>query len=62
MHFGNLFAQRPLTPKCKEHMSIAKLLFARLIEDRDGSTEAIFRRWVIDRPREVSGADQGEGS
>jgi uncharacterized protein len=52
MNFGDLFAQRPLTPKCHEHMTIGKLLFTRLIEDRDGTTEAIFRRWTIQRPRD----------
>jgi uncharacterized protein len=54
MNFGDLFAQRPLTPKCKEHMSIAKLLFTRMMNDPDGSADVIFRRWTIDRPREMS--------
>lgn len=52
MQFGDLFAQRPRTPKCKEHMTIASLLFERLMNDPDGSNEAIFRRWTINRPRE----------
>jgi uncharacterized protein len=56
MHFGDLFAQRPLTPKCKEHMTIARLLFSRLIHDSDGRIEATFRRWTIDRPREDASA------
>jgi hypothetical protein len=56
MHFGDLFAQRPLTPKCKEHMTIAKLLFERLMNDVDGRTEAIFRRWTINRPRDEGGS------
>jgi len=53
MHFGDLFAQRPNTPKCKEHMRIAELLFTKLINDPDGSNGTIFRRWTIDRPRET---------
>ena len=52
MESGDLFAQRPNTPKCKEHMGIARLLFERLASDTDGKVEAIFRRWIIDRPRD----------
>jgi uncharacterized protein len=52
MECGDLFAQRPNTPKCKEHMAIARLLFERLARDEDGKIEAIFRRWIINRPRD----------
>jgi len=51
MNFGDLFAQRPRMPKCKEHVSISRLLLNRLDTDTDGSVESAFRRWVIDRPR-----------
>ncbi|MFT5679164.1 MAG: hypothetical protein ACI8RZ_000068 [Myxococcota bacterium] len=54
MNFGDLFAQRPLTPKCREHMTLSRLLIRRLDEDSDGRIEAMFRRWVIDRPRPPS--------
>lgn len=52
MHFGDLFGQRPNTKKCREHMHMTRQLFERLAYDDDGSLEAIFRRWVIDRPRD----------
>jgi sulfatase maturation enzyme AslB (radical SAM superfamily) len=61
MHFRDLFAQRPLTPKCREHMTIARLLFERLMRDQDGTTEAIFRRWTVDRPREETGGSDVVG-
>lgn len=51
MHTGDLFGQRPNTPKCREHMAISRTLFERLAADTDGTIEAIFRRWVIERPR-----------
>ena len=51
MQFGDLFAQRPLTGKCRQHMGIASLLFKRLANDPDGTVASIFRRWTIDRPR-----------
>ena len=54
MNFGDLFAQRPLTPKCREHMTLSRLLLRRLDNDPDGRIEAMFRRWVIDRPRPPS--------
>ena len=50
MHTGDLFAQRPNTLKCKEHMRIAEILFTRLADDP--RAEAVFRRWTINRPRE----------
>ncbi len=52
METGDLFAQRPNTPKCKEHMAISRLLFERLANDKDGKIETIFRRWTINRPRD----------
>ena len=54
MNFGDLFAQRPRTPKCKEHMTLSRLLLNRLDQDADGQVNAAFRRWVIDRPRPTS--------
>ena len=52
MQYKDLFAQRPLTPKCYEHMSISKLLFSKIKNDKSKNTLNIFRRWIIDRPRE----------
>lgn len=52
MESGDLFAQRPNTPKCKEHMAISRLLFERMADDKDGRIESIFRRWIINRPRD----------
>ncbi|MCB9778821.1 MAG: His-Xaa-Ser system radical SAM maturase HxsB [Alphaproteobacteria bacterium] len=56
---GDLFGQRPNTPKCKQHMTIARLLFERLDADTDGSVERIFRRWTMERPRETPPQDAG---
>ena len=52
MQGGDLFGQRPNTPKCREHMTISKLLLRKLDEDPDGSTRRIFERWTVDRPRQ----------
>jgi sulfatase maturation enzyme AslB (radical SAM superfamily) len=52
MESGDLFGQRPRTPKCKEHMGIARILFERMAADPSGKIEAIFRRWIINRPRD----------
>jgi len=52
MESGDLFAQRPNTPKCKEHMGISTLLLSRLANDEEGRIERIFRRWVINRARD----------
>jgi hypothetical protein len=49
---GDLFVQRARTPKCKEHMGIARYLLSELDLDEDGSVERIFRRWTISRPRD----------
>ena len=48
---GDLFGQRPNTPKCKQHMSIAHILLDKLAQDHDGSIERVFRRWTVSRPR-----------
>ena len=53
MNTKDLFGQRPNTLKCKEHMGIAETLFSYLHNDTDQSIQKIFRRWIIDRPREV---------
>ena len=53
MQSGDLFGQRPTTPKCSQHMGIARMLFDRLSDDTDGSNATIFRRWTVDRPRET---------
>lgn len=51
MQFGDLFGQRPLTPKCQQHMGMVGLLFDRMANDPDGAVSSIFKRWTIDRPR-----------
>jgi len=53
MHTGDLFGQRPNTLKCHEHMGISKILLQRLADDEDGKIEGVFRRWVVDRPRDT---------
>jgi uncharacterized protein len=60
MNTGDLFGQRPNTAKCREHMTIARLLFERLAADEDGTVERIFRRWTVNRPRGTE-ADGDEG-
>lgn len=56
MSSGDIFGQRPRSPKCKEHYTIASLLFERLANDPDGRIEQIFRRWTLARPRETGSA------
>ncbi len=51
---GEIFGQRPNSFKCKEHYTIASLLFERLANDPDGTHEKIFRKWTLTRPRETS--------
>ena len=51
MQGGDIFGQRPRSPKCKEHYTIATLLFEKLARDEDGSLEKMFRRWTLRRPR-----------
>jgi len=55
MHTKDLFGQRPNTLKCKELMGLSRILFEHLRTDSDNSTEKIFRRWIIDRPRLETG-------
>lgn len=55
MQSKDLFGQRPNTPKCTEMMDISRILFEYLKNDTDKSIEKIFRRWIIDRPRQESG-------
>jgi hypothetical protein len=50
---GDLVGQRPRSPKCREHYTIASLLFEHLLKDRE-RVEPIFRRWTLARPREDS--------
>lgn len=52
MSGGDIFGQRPRSPKCKEHYTISSLLLGHLANDSDGSIEKIFRRWTLTRPRE----------
>lgn len=54
MTSGDIFGQRPNSPKCKEHYTIASILFERLADDPDGRIEKMFRRWTLTRPREMS--------
>lgn len=54
MQSGDLFAQRPNTFKCHEHMHISSVLLQKLRDDTDGSVEAVFRRWTLQRPRDPS--------
>lgn len=51
MQSRDLFGQRPLTAKHTQYLAISRMLFERLARDEDGRIEAIFRRWVINRPR-----------
>lgn len=53
---GDLWGQRPRSPKCKEHYTIASLLFDRLLHDPVGANERILRRWTLQRPREQGGS------
>jgi len=52
MSSGDLF-KRPDSPKCREHYTIASLLFEKLADDPQGKIQEIFRRWTINRPRET---------
>ncbi len=53
MTSGDLWGQRPASRKCKEYMTISRLLLERLAQDESGELEAIFRRWTVQRPREA---------
>lgn len=62
---GDLFGQRYRTPLCQERMGQQEYLFRRLMDDRDGSIERIFRRWTIRRSPECTLPDalaDGAGS
>ena len=52
MQSQDLFGQRPLTPKCTQHMRIVEMLLKRLDADTTGETTALFRRWTVERPRD----------
>jgi His-Xaa-Ser system radical SAM maturase HxsB len=54
MMSGDIFGQRPNSPKCREHYTIAALLFERLANDPDGAIEKMFRKWTLTRPRELA--------
>ena len=48
---GDLFGQRPRSPLCRLYYGISSLLLGHLARDEDGAVEAIFRRWILRRPR-----------
>ncbi len=48
---GDLFGQRPHSFECKEHMAVARTLFAALADGSDHATRAILERWTTDPPR-----------
>ncbi len=54
MTAGDLYGQRPRSPKCKEHYTIASVLLERLASDDTGEVERIFRRWTQSRQRAQS--------
>lgn len=43
---GDLFGQRPRCFECKEHMAVARMLFAALGNEADRDTPEILRRWT----------------
>jgi uncharacterized protein len=51
MSGGDIFGQRPRSPKCTEYYTISSLLLDRLHNDKTGDVERIFRRWITQRPR-----------
>jgi len=50
---GDLFGQRPRCFECKEHMAVARTLFALLANESDRETAEILERWTTGnrRPR-----------
>jgi His-Xaa-Ser system radical SAM maturase HxsB len=50
---GDLFGQRPRCFECKEHMAVARTLFALLANESDRETTEMLQRWTaaIRRPR-----------
>ncbi len=51
MSGGDIFGQRPRSPKCTEYYTISSLLLDKLHNDKTGDVEKIFRRWITTRPR-----------
>ena len=45
---GDLFGQRPRCFECKEHMAVARGLFALLANEGDRETREILERWAAD--------------
>lgn len=43
---GDLFGQRPRSFECREHMAVARTLFALLARDDDPTTLEILQRWT----------------
>ena len=43
---GDLFGQRPRCFECKEHMAVARTLFALLANESDRETREILERWT----------------
>lgn len=48
---GDLFAQRPLSFKCKEHMAVSAKMFEMLVNQSDSATIEILKRWATTSPR-----------
>ncbi len=48
---GDLFGQRPRCFECKEHMAIARALFALLANESDRETRTILERWTEESGR-----------
>ena len=50
---GDLFGQRPRCFECKEHMAVARTLFALLANEGERETTEMLQRWTaaIRRPR-----------
>ena len=47
---GDLFGQRPRCFECKEHMAVARTLFALLANQSDRATTEILQGWTTDGP------------
>jgi len=57
---GDLFAQRPLSFRCKEHMAVSERLFELLANEGDPQTAEILKRWATAVPRLASSAGPPE--
>ena len=55
---GDLFGQRPRCFECKEHMAVARTLFALLADESDRATTEILQRWTTGRPARQLGQDR----